>query len=50
MNPGVDLNIDQCIWKEFKKLCIDKNISASRLVQEFMEKELEKKSSSSTSF
>ena len=42
MNPGVDLNIDNEVWREFKKLCIDDNISASKKVEKFMQEELEK--------
>lgn len=48
MAPGVDLNIDDSVWEDYKILILklqkkfkDKTISASKRVQKFMEKELE---------
>lgn len=44
MNPGIHLNLDEEIWKEYQKKCIDDGISASKQVEKFMIDELKKSS------
>jgi len=42
MRQPVNLSIEETIWKEFKKSCIDKDIDASSRIENFMDDELKK--------
>lgn len=42
MNPGVNFNVDKEVWKRYKKFCIDKGVSASSRIENFMKEEMEK--------
>jgi hypothetical protein len=42
MKRRIDLRVEENIWKEYQKLCIDKNKVPSYKIEKFMEKELKK--------
>ena len=43
MKKQTNLMIEEEIFKEFKKLCIDRDIDASSQTEELMKKEIENK-------